>query len=80
MFDVVLKEHSKDISIHIIDIKSLSPSLKEYIDEHFVSICEGNSGTSLNEVKIIIIDFLSTKDPRTKMGATAEFFLHLYLK
>lgn len=80
MFNVVLKKLNKDISIHIIDIKSLSISLKEYIDEHFVSICEGNSGTSLNEVKEIIIDFLRTKDNRTKMGATAEFFLHLYLK
>lgn len=80
MFNVVLKKLNKDISIHIIDIKSLSISLKEYIDEHFVSICEGNSGTSLNEVKEIIIDFLRTKNNRTKMGATAEFFLHLYLK
>lgn len=80
MFDIVLKEPSPNISIHIIDIKTLSLSLKEYLDKHFVSICEGNSGTELSEVKKIIIDFLSTKDPRTKMGATAEFFLHLYLK
>jgi hypothetical protein len=64
----------------VLDIKLLTNILKEYLDEHFVNICEGNSGTSLNEVKKIIIEFLKTKDDRTKMGATAEFFLHLYLK
>lgn len=80
MFDILLKQPNENISIHIIDIKSLTVPLIEYLDEHFVSVCEGNSGTSLNEVKKIIIDFLKTKDPRTKMGATAEFFLHLYLR
>ena len=80
LFDTILREPSQNISIHIIDIKALSPSLINYLDEHFVSICEGDSGTKLSAVKKIIIDFLNTKDSRTKMGATAEFFLHLYLK
>lgn len=61
-------------------MKILSKELVNYIDEYFVSICEGDSGSNLNDVKKIIIDFLGTKDPRTKMGATAEFFIHLYLK
>jgi hypothetical protein len=80
VFDVKLKKPSKNISIHIVDIKLLNKPLKKYLDKYFVSVCEGDSGTSLKEVKKIIIDFLSTKDSRTKMGATAEFFLHLYLK
>jgi hypothetical protein len=80
LFDVELKEYNENISIHIVNIQLLTEPLTKYLDEHFVSICEGNSGTSLYEVKKIIMDFLSTKDPRTKMGATAEFFLHLYLK
>lgn len=67
-------------TIHIVDIEILSKDLTDYIDTYFVSICEGNSGSSLKDVKKIIIDFLETKDARTKMGATAEFFIHLYLK
>ena len=38
MFDIVLKEPSSNISIHIIDIKTLSLSLKKYLDKHFVDV------------------------------------------
>lgn len=80
MFDAVLKKVSPNISIHIIDLKAFSLELEEYLDTHFVSICEGDTGGNLQRVKTTIIGFLETKDNRTKMGATAEFFLHLYLK
>jgi hypothetical protein len=69
-----------NISIHIIDIEDINSSLKQFIDEHFVSICEGDSGSNLEQVKKNVLDSLSRKDSNTKMGATAEFFLHLYLK
>lgn len=80
LFDSATINLTDNISIHIIDIKILSEKLKKYLDDQFVYICEGNSGSNLSEVKKIILDFLHTKDPRTKMGATAEFFIHLYLK
>ncbi len=80
MFEIRKKQVNENCIIHIIDIKILSIDLKNYLDDHFVSICEGDSGSKLNAVKKIIIDFLETKDFRTKMGATAEFFIHLYLK
>lgn len=69
-----------NISIHIIDIDRIEDTLKEFIDKHFVNICEGDSGSNLEQVKNNVSDFLSHKDSNTKMGATAEFFLHLYLK
>lgn len=80
MFDTTTEYPTDNISIHIIDIKLLSVELKAYLDNQFIYICEGNSGSNLSEVKQVIIDFLKTKDDRTKMGATAEFFIHLYLK
>jgi len=69
-----------NISIHVIDIEYINSDLKQFIDQYFVNICEGDSDSNLEQVKKIVIYFLSSKDSNTKMGATAEFFLHLYLK
>lgn len=80
MFDVNKVCVSENITIHILDIKEFNSKLKLFLDDHLVSICEGNSGSQLQNVKELILDFLNTKDLNTKMGATAEFFLHLYLK
>lgn len=80
LFDVNKVCVAENITIHIIDIKEINLKLKEFLDEHLVSICEGDSGSELQSVKELILDFLNTKDLNTRMGATAEFFLHLYLK
>ena len=80
MFKNYTEVINPNISIHIIDIDCIEDTLKQFIDEHFVNICEGDSGSNLEQVKKNVLDFLSSKDPNTKMGATAEFFLHLYLK
>ena len=80
MFKTRVQSIDSNIIIHIIDIEHISNGLKLFIDEHFVNICEGDSDSNLKRVKRIVLDFLSSKDSNTKMGATAEFFLHLYLK
>ena len=80
MFKVDIQIIDANISIHIIDIEYIDSDLKRFIDKYFVNICEGDSGSNLEQVKKIVLDFLSRKDSNTKMGATAEFFLHLYLK
>ena len=66
--------------MHIIDIDIINNDLKKYIDKHFVTICEGDSGSDLKQVKKRVLNFLSRKNSNTKMGAIAEFFIHLYLK
>ncbi|AIF45162.1 hypothetical protein [Virgibacillus sp. SK37] len=66
--------------IHIIDVEDYSQALLEYINEHFVSICEGDSGSDIDTVKQRARDFFERKSLSTKMGAIAEFFVHLYLK
>ncbi|MCB4747973.1 MAG: hypothetical protein LGB54_05185 [Sulfurovum sp.] len=80
MFQANIKTINSNITIHIIDIDSFNNELIQFIDEHFVTICEGDSGSNLEQVKKLVIGFLTSKDTNTKMGATAEFFLHLYLK
>ena len=80
MFNINKVCVSDKITIHILDVKEFNLKLKLFLDDHLVSICEGNSGSELQDVKKLILDFLKTKDLNTRMGATAEFFLHLYLK
>lgn len=65
--------------ISIIDIQQIDSSLKLYMDEYFVRICEGDSASSIKQVKNRLLRFLEKKDMNTRMGATAEFFVHLYL-
>lgn len=66
--------------IHIIDIEDYTEEFLEYINDHFVSICEGDSGNEIDTVKHRARHFFESKSENTKMGATAEFFVHLYLK
>lgn len=54
--------------------------VKTQIAENVVSICEGNSETDIDTIKIKLKDYLEHKDIRTKRGAIAEFYIHLFLK
>lgn len=66
-------------SLHVIDFKDFSVPLKAMIDRLFVRICEGESDSDLKRVKARLSEFLSTKSDSIKMGAVAEFVVHLYL-
>lgn len=62
------------------DLIELTPEIIVQIDENLVSICEGNSDTNIELAKKNLHTFLEPKDERTKIGAIAEFFIHLYLR
>lgn len=67
--------------VHVIDAEEYTVELNSYIDEYFVEICEGDSGSSIQTVKRYILDLIEeTTDNRRRMGVIAEFFIHLYLK
>jgi hypothetical protein len=68
------------IELHFIDIEDYTLELLDYINEHFVTICEGDSGSEIETVKQRARMFFENKSENTKMGAIAEFFIHLYLK
>lgn len=65
--------------IHIIDIKDISDEFAKVIDSYFVRICEGNSDSDIKVVKKRVLKFLESKSDDTRIGAIAEFFIHLYL-
>lgn len=74
------KIFGKRVELHVIDIAELNMDISCYIDKNLVHICEGSSGTDLLLVKSNFIKFLATKDENTRLGAVAEFFVHLYMK
>jgi hypothetical protein len=79
---VELEKHiiNSDIVLYVMNIKENSQELSDYIDEYIVSICEGDSGSSIANVKKELLEFLNRKkDSTTRMGAVAEFFVHLLL-
>ena len=54
--------------------------VQEQIAENIVSICEGNSETDLETIKIKLRDYLEPKRIRIRRGAIAEFYIHLFLR
>lgn len=68
----------KDITVIVIDIDE--KSVQDQIAENIVSICEGNSETDLDTIKIKLKDYLEPKGIRIRRGAVAEFYIHLFLK
>ena len=67
-----------DVMAIVIDIDEAS--IQEQIAENIVSICEGNTETDLETIKIKLKDYLEPKTVRTRRGAIAEFYIHLFLK
>lgn len=82
MIPFTFEEHtiSNNVILTIIDINDINEMAKTVLDKNFISICEGNSGSSLSTVKTRVRNLLSSKSPEWTMGAIAEFFVHLYVK
>lgn len=71
---------SPNLKITVLDIDDLGDEVVRVMDDNFASICEGNSGSELLVVKKHVVDLFSRKSNEWIMGATAEFFVHLYMK
>lgn len=70
---------SPNLEITVIDIDDLNDKIIKVIDDNFVSICEGDSDSELLVVKKYVVDLFASKESKWIMGATAEFFVHLYM-
>lgn len=69
-----------NINLYVINVNENSQELSDYISKYIISICEGDSGSQLANVKRDLLVFLNRKkDSTTRMGAVAEFFVHLIL-
>ena len=77
--NVKIEQISHNVFAHIIDIEDFSNDFKSFIDEKLITIYLGARTIDLKLAKKKLFQFLDTKSHNTKMGATAEFFIHLYL-
>lgn len=85
MFQVNEFDIAENIKLAVIDITEIDSEFKEFIDSNIVSICEGNTNGDITTVKTDLKQLFagSTEHPKTEewiMGATAEFFMHLYIR
>lgn len=67
-------------TLTFIDIVNMDLAMKQLLDEYFVLICEGNSGSSISTVKKRVRNLFSSKTEDWITGAIAEFFVHLYIR
>ena len=80
LFNITDYVIDEKISLSVFDVESLNSDVNKILDDNFVEICEGKSGSELSLVKSDVVDLYSNKTESWKMGATAEFFIHLVLK
>lgn len=78
-FPVIIKQIDENININIINIESVTPEVKAFIDDRLISIYLGTREIDLTLAKQKLFNFIETKHINTKMGSIAEFFIHLYL-
>jgi hypothetical protein len=66
--------------LYIVDVKSISASLRSFMDESLGKLVYGRTKMDIKLVKQKIRDFLaSKKDSTQEIGAIAEYFVHLFL-
>ncbi|GAD32236.1 conserved hypothetical protein [Photobacterium leiognathi lrivu.4.1] len=80
MLNAEIKQINRQCELHVIDIPVIDNKLSDCLDKYLVSICEGDSDSELQLVKYRLKKFFDGKNESTKMGAVAEFFVHLYLQ
>lgn len=66
-------------NLHILKVNLYDDKLISLINKYLVKICEGDNSQEIIKVKKRLLKFIESKQETTKMGAIAEFFIHLYL-
>lgn len=66
-------------NLHILKVNLYDDKLISLINKYLVKICEGDDSQEIIKVKKRLLKFIESKQETTKMGAIAEFFIHLYL-
>ncbi|WP_343578979.1 hypothetical protein [Acinetobacter sp.] len=74
-----IQKVTDELTLHVIHLKDYDTNFIENLNNKLVKICEGDSDSTIELVKIRLKQFLESKDLRQKQGSIAEFFVHLYL-
>lgn len=66
MFEKEIVQLNPKLSVHIISVKSMNQKLHDFLDNVFVTICEGHSGSSVKEAKTVVKYFFDTQSENIK--------------
>lgn len=83
-WEIEKRKLTEKISVAIINIHSMNDELASKIDELILSVCHGKNsiGNNLQEIKDSLYKNIINDgkiESNIKMGAVAEFFVHIYL-
>ena len=78
-FEVYEYDIDENKKIIIINIEEISTELEEEINRYITEIWEGYTDGDISDVKKEILKYLGEIEEEKKVGAIAEFFIHLYL-
>lgn len=73
-------ELQSGMTLMTVSIDKLDDDTISDINENLVSICEGDSQSSLDDAKISLRNLFRTKGKKFAIGAVAEFFIHLIVR
>lgn len=80
VFSVYTENIDINLKISIFEVKELNSDVQKFLDQNLISICEGKvSSSNIGIVKKRIKILFDGKNDEWKMGAIAEFFIHLYM-
>ena len=79
-FEVFVYKIDENQKIIIINIEEISTEMEQEIDRYIAEIWEGYNDGEISDVKKEILKYLGDLEKDKKIGAIAEFFIHLYLK
>ncbi|WP_333661754.1 hypothetical protein [Acinetobacter sp.] len=77
--DILSQELEIGKKLHILKVNTYDEKLINLINKYLVRICEGEGSEGIVRVKKRLLGFILSKHDNTRMGAIAEFFIHLYL-
>lgn len=80
VFNIHTELINSNLQISIFEVTELNSNIQKCLDENLISICEGeHSFSDIETVKKRIVKLFTGKNDEWKMGAIAEFFIHLFM-
>ena len=73
-------ELQNGMTLITVSIDELDAETIDNLDENLVSICEGDSRSAVDDVKISLCNLFQTKNKNFAIGAVAELFIHLIVR
>jgi len=69
-----------NLQISVFDLQDINDDIRNILDDHVCSICAGVNANKIEQIKRRLKNRFNGWSEDLKMGAVAEFFIHLYMR